>query len=181
MQTDTHTPCLTPAQFREKFKNTPQPKPTMRNVAQSFGMMLQSSRINAGLKLRELEEAARVPNSLISAIEHDRRRCNANTAKKLANALFGATESQSRSEFLYAAAATMKAKGVIKDSELYPPEILDAVAEQLRRRNIKAKQILSVSLEPKTDDKSKPNLFILLHDKRRLLVTITIDEIKITT
>lgn len=170
------TTRITPEEFRSLFSCTPQPKPTMKNVANSFGEMLQKLRNKSGFTLRALQELTGVPNPVISAIENGKRRCGAIVARKLASALFGSLDSPERSEFLYAAAATIKARGAIADSQLYPPAVLDVVASKLKRMRIKDRDILAVHVESPDKNEDKRDLLIVLHGGKRLTVTVTIKE-----
>jgi transcriptional regulator with XRE-family HTH domain len=165
---------ITAEDFRGLFDGLPQPKPTMQHVALSFGAMLQKLRNQAGLTLRGLQELSGVPNPVISAIETGNRRCGAAAAKKLASALFGSTDCPERSEFLYAAAATIKARGAIEDSQLYPPAVLDVVASKLKRMGIQDRDILAAHVHD--SDKDQCDLLIVLQKGRRLTVTVIIKE-----
>lgn len=165
---------ISPADFKKMFEGVPQPQPTLRNAAQSFGTVLQRLRTRSGMTLRQLEQMSGVPNPVISAIENGRRRCGASVAKRLADALFAVNSDSARSEFLYAAAATIKARGVIEDAQLYPPAILDAVASRLRAMKIRDRDIFTVHVEPGAEG----DLLVVLHGGRRLKVRIKITEEK---
>jgi transcriptional regulator with XRE-family HTH domain len=134
--------------------------------------MLQKLRNKSGLTLRALQELSGVPNPVISAIENGKRRCGAVVAKKLASIIFGSLECPERSEFLYAAAATIKARGAIEDSQLYPPAVLDVVASKLKRMRIKDRDILAAHVHDA--EKDKYDLLIVLKGGRRLAVAVTI-------
>ncbi len=174
MTTDLPRAHISAEDFRGLFDGLPQPKPTMQHVALSFGAMLQKLRNQAGLTLRALQELSGVPNPVISAIETGNRRCGAAAAKKLASALFGNRDCPERSEFLYAAASTIKARGAIEDSQLYPPAVLDVVASKLKRMRIKDRDIVSAHVQDA--DKDLCDLLIVLQGGRRLTVAVTIKE-----
>ncbi len=175
--TSTPTPNrISPEDFRELFKNLKQPRPAMRNVAHGFGDMLQKLRVKAGFTLRDLESMSGVPNPVISMIESGKRRCGARAAAKLADALF-LGESPEKREFLYAAAATVKARGVIEDAQLYPPAILDVLANKLRLMGIRDRDILGVYVESPPETGSCPDLLIILQGGRRLAASVTVKEV----
>ena len=176
MSADLPTPHISPDEFRSMFAGLPQPKPTMRDVALSLGSMLQKLRVGSVRTLRQLELESGVPNSVISAIETGKRRCGAAAAKKLANAFFGIYECPERSEFLYAAAATIKARGAVEDSQLYPPAVLDAVAAKLRRMGVRDRDILGAYVEDPSKNRDSRDLLIVLHGGRRLSVAVTITD-----
>ena len=102
----------------------------------------------------------------------------ARAAKKLANALFGETDRPERDEFLYGAAATIKARGVIEDADLYPPAILDAVASRLRGMGIRDRDIFGVKPGPDAEDPDQAGMLLILHGNRRLRVTISIEQLE---
>jgi transcriptional regulator with XRE-family HTH domain len=166
---------ISPEDFRTMFADIRQPKPTMSNVAHTFGDMLQRLRVKAGLTLRELEDLSGVQNPIISMIERGKRRCGANVAAKFADALF-VQECGAKREFLYAAAATIKARGAIEDSQLYPPAVLDVVASKLKKMGVRDRDILAVHVESPDKNEDKRDLLIVLHGGKRLTVTVTIKE-----
>ena len=164
-------------EFRKLFEAQPQPQPTMRQVARGFGNLLQRLRAKRGLSLRDLEQLSGVPNPVISAIEHGRRRCGARVAKKLAEALVpGDHVEKVRHEFLYAAAATIKARGAIEDAQLYPPAVLDLVASKLRGMGIRDREILGAYGETRGEDGCQRDLLLVLSNGRRLGVRVDIVE-----
>lgn len=159
-------------------------KPSRELLARSFGHRLQGERVKQGFTLRQLAEAIRVPNSHISAMETGHRRCGSKAARKIADAFWpepyvGRDDPESekaRADFLYHAASTIKARGVIQDSELYPPQIFDAVGSLLRRNGIKDRDVLSATLGPVTTDCGHVELRIVLCDERLFEVSISMKE-----
>lgn len=170
---------VTPAEFRKLFEGLPQPQPTMRDVASGFGTLLQKLRVRSGLSLRDLEQLSGVPNPVISAIEHGRRKCGARVAKQLAEALFDVGQQENQREFLYAAAATIKARGVIEDAQLYPPAVLDLVPSLLRAKGIRDRDILAAHREPRNENENNPDMLIVLHRGRRVQIRVTFKEVKL--
>ena len=168
---------IAPDAFRKIFDGLPQPQRTMRDVASGFGDLLK--KLRGGLSLRELEQLSGVPNPIISAIENGRRRCGANVAKKLAEALFGADQEENRRDFLYAAAATIKARGVIEDAQLYPPAVLDLVPSLLRAKGIRDRDILGAYRESSDANKGRPDMLLVLHRGRRVQIRVTIQDVKV--
>jgi transcriptional regulator with XRE-family HTH domain len=143
-------------------------------TATKFGFTLRALREKRPWTLRELESASGVPNSHISAMESGKRRCGAVAARKLADALFGWQDSKEKNEFMYAAAATIKARGAIKDAELYHPAILDAVCYKLRQMGICDKDIQHASLGVERVDGVRADLFIMTKTNDMFDVNISI-------
>ena len=168
---------ITPEAFRKIFDGLPQPQPTMLDVARGFGDLLK--KLRGGLSLRELEQLSGVPNPIISAIENGRRRCGANVAKKLAEALFGADQEENRRDFLYAAAATIKARGVLEDAQLYPPAVLDLVPSLLRAKGIRDRDILGAHRDPPSANGDRPDMLLVLHRGRCVQIRVVIQDVKV--
>jgi len=176
-----------PVEQLTRLAQVPRPMPTLPDLAKSFGHRLFLERSKMRLSLRALQELSDVPNSHISAMEQGKRRCGARAAQKLAEVFWPTSDKewpgqqhalQEKQEFLYAAAATIRARGVVEDAALYPPEILDGVGFKLRQAGIRDKDIESAGFDVTKRDGQHVDLVVQLRDRRIFDITIMLNERK---
>jgi transcriptional regulator with XRE-family HTH domain len=155
-------------------------KSNTTDACKAFGLTLRDLRARDGLSLRDLEDKSGVPNPIVSAMEHGRRHCAPQVAKKLADVFFTRpVDENERREFLYAAARTAPSPGVIEESRGFPPIVLDSVAHALRQQGISAQDIIE-ALQGEGSQKGdrKPDLVIRLRDGRTMVFEMKLSERK---
>ena len=99
----------------------------------TFPQTLQHLRHQADFTNRELAEAAGVPVSLIAGLQSGRRRVGEKNARQIGEAL--GLKDESLQQFILLAMDTCTRK-VLKEAQKYPAQLLNMVAQKLRRAGV---------------------------------------------
>jgi transcriptional regulator with XRE-family HTH domain len=110
-----------------------------------FGHTLGTLRNERDLTIYQLAEAADVPATLISALQHGNRTVGENNATKIGTAL--GLSGAALQDFVFLALNDAKGK-VLEQYRAYPAEVLNLVAITLQAAGIAAHQISRCTLHP---------------------------------
>ena len=122
-----------------------------------FSTYLYSLRKNAKLTNAQLGQLADVPESLISGLQNDNRRVGEYQARKIGRALN--LHGERLEEFVLRAIDTSTEK-VLKETRDYPAELLNLLAQQLKRAGIAAKAIRRFNIQ---GDESEQHITLTLN------------------